>query len=467
MIFMKLFSHIVNKNISNLRHYRKDNPFVKTWKVIAKDAPEFLGINKKKPVYPEHVDIVIIGGGFIGSATAYWLKRRAADGLSIVVLEKDITYKNIQNNISLGTLTQHFSLPENVFLSQYGTEFIRKAKENLGDDVDVQYNPSGYLVLASEKYADKLETTVTIQKEYGLKNELLTPDEINSRYPWINTKDVQLGCIGLESEGVVNSWALLKGLVQKAQQLGTIYVNAEVVGFEMEKQRDVLMEGVSPGTYEKINKVVYRTPDNEEYAIKFAACILAAGHESGEIAKLAKVGQSEGLLSIPLPIESRQYEIYSIENEAKKTGLNTPIVMDTSGLWLRRNCLEDNLLCGLVPLIRDDSKTLSKEDYYKNIIEPTLINRFPNTTGAQVLKISSELQDCNTYDDTGILGPHPYHNNLYIAAGFGKYGLHHAPGIGRAISELIIDSHYSTIDLTRLGFDRLLINEPLVEFNIY
>ncbi|XP_052756904.1 FAD-dependent oxidoreductase domain-containing protein 1 isoform X2 [Galleria mellonella] len=434
MLSVKFFNHIVhaNKNIlrpySNnilnlcIRHYRKDNPFVKTWKVVAKDVPEFLGINKRSTIYPEHVDIVIIGGGFIGSATAYWLKKRAADGLSIVVLEKDITYTNIQNNISLGTLTRHFSLPENFYLSQYGTEFIRTAKENLGNDVDVQYNPNGYLVLAGEKYADKLEETVTIQKEYGFKNELLTSDEIKIRYPWINTKDVQLGCIGLESEGVINPWALLKGFIQKSQQLGTIYINGEVVGFEMEKQRDVLMEGVAPGTFEKISRVIYRTPDNEEHTIKFAACILAAGHKSGEIAKLAKVGQSDGLLSIPLPIESREYEVYSIENEAKKTGLNTPVIMDTSGLWLRRNGLDDDLFCGLVPLMAEDSKTLSKEDYYKNIIEPSLNNRFPNTIGTQVRTFSSELQDCNTYDDTGILGPHPYHNNLYIAAGFGKYG---------------------------------------------
>lgn len=113
--------------------------------------------------------------------------------------------------------------------------------------------------------------------------------------------------------------------------------------------------------------------------------------------------------------------------------------------------------------------------------------------------LTSELYDYNTFDDMGILGPHPYHNNLFIAAGFGKQGTlkricilfcdrflfqlshqsmslmmllffpgcSHAPGIGRGIAELIIDSHFISIDLTRLTFDRLFTDQPLYEFNIY
>jgi FAD-dependent oxidoreductase domain-containing protein 1 len=97
----------------------------------------------------------------------------------------------------------------------------------------------------------------------------------------------------------------LKGVIDKSQELGATFINAEVIGFKLEKQKDVLMEGVAPGTFERINKVIYKTPDNEEHEIKFAACILAAGHNSSEIGKMAKIGTGDGLLSIPLPIEKR------------------------------------------------------------------------------------------------------------------------------------------------------------------
>lgn len=40
----------------------------------------------------------------------------------------------------------------------------------------------------------------------------------------------------------------------------------------------------------------------------------------------------------------------------------------------------------------------------------------------QIRSVVSEKYDYNTFDDSGIVGPHPYHNNLYIAAGFGRLG---------------------------------------------
>ncbi|KPI93884.1 hypothetical protein RR46_13049 [Papilio xuthus] len=424
-------------------------------------------LSKKNAIYPEHADVVIIGGGFIGSSVGYWLKTKAGSGLSVIILEKDLSYAKFQNNTSLGTITQHFSLPENIQLAQYSAEFLRNVKLHLNSDTNIEYKPNGHLILASEKYAERLEQNVTIQKEFGVKNELIMPADIKEKYPWINTTDVKLGCISTESEGVFDPEALLKGLVLKSSELGVNYVDAEVTGFDVEQQRDVLMEGVTPGGFRKINKVMYRTKDNEEYAIKFAVCILAASGQSGEVAKLAHIGDGDGLLKIPLPIQQREYDIYNIEDENIKASISTPVIMDTSGLWLQPNTLENNFMCGFTPMSNNSVKELLTDKFYEEIIRPSLSNRYPNFQDHQIKKIRTEFQDCNTYDETGILGPHPYHTNLVIAAGFGKLGCQHAPGIGRAIAESIIDGHYSSIDMTRFGFDRLLVDEPLVEFNVY
>lgn len=89
----------------------------------------------------------------------------------------------------------------------------------------------------------------------------------------------------------------------------------------------------------------------------------------------------------------------------------------------------------------------------------------------------------NSYDQNGIIGPHPYYNNLYIVTGFsgqGKMkntsiafnylnltkifiGIQQAPALGRAIAELIINGKFVTIDMTRLGFDRLIVDKPMYE----
>ncbi|CAH2066531.1 unnamed protein product, partial [Iphiclides podalirius] len=431
-------------------------------------SSDIINKNTDRIIYPEHADVVIIGGGFIGASVGYWLKTRAGEGLSVVILEEDFTYARIQNNVSLGILNQHFSLPENINLSQYSVEFLRNVKNNLNSDVDIQFCPIGHLILASDKYAERLEQNVAILKEYGVKNELLTTNDIQEKYPWINTVDIKLGCISTESEGIFNPWALLKGLVMECKKLGVTFVNAKVVGFEMEQQQDVLMEGISPGNFKRINQVIFKTNDNEEHTIKFAIGVLSAGDSSGKIAKLAQIGLGDDLLKLPLPVERREYNIYKIrDSDDVKINLHTPCLMDTSGLWLRRNSIDRNFLCGVTPLLNSNEKELLSDGYYADIIEPSLLNRYQNIKQNQISKLKTEIDDCNTYDGTGILGYHPYHTNMILAAGFGKLGCQHAPGIGRAIAEIVIDGHYTSIDLTRFGFDRLLIDEPLVEFNVY
>lgn len=102
-------------------------------------------------LFQTHCDVLIIGGGGMGSAIAYYLKQKAQHGLNVVVLEKDPTYSQASTTLSVGGLRQQFSLPENIQMSLYGADFIRRSKEILGDDVDLNFQPYGYLMLSTEE----------------------------------------------------------------------------------------------------------------------------------------------------------------------------------------------------------------------------------------------------------------------------------------------------------------------------
>ena len=69
-------------------------------------------------------DIVIIGGGIIGSSIAYHLARDGRAG-RVCVVERDPTYEHASTTRSLGGVRQQFSLPENVLMSQYGLGVYR------------------------------------------------------------------------------------------------------------------------------------------------------------------------------------------------------------------------------------------------------------------------------------------------------------------------------------------------------
>ncbi|XP_032529975.2 FAD-dependent oxidoreductase domain-containing protein 1-like [Danaus plexippus] len=463
---MASFSRTVFKTLkkNNILQYRTYvNPFTRTWNILSKEAKS--GFKKNYDYDIEHTDIVVIGGGFIGSSVAYWLKTKAGEGLSVVVLDKDPIYKKSKKIYSHGVLSQHYSLLENIYLSQYSGEFLRNIKEHLVEGIDIQFYPHGYLTLASEKYANKLENNMSLLKESGINNKLLTVEEIQRAYPWIDTTGIKLGCVSTESEGIFDANALLNGFIVKSKQLGACYIQGEVVSFDIERQQDALMEGVPPGSYKKTNTLTYKAEDGQERNLKFAICIVAAGHESHNIARLLKIGLGDGLLQIGLPIEKREYNVYSIEetNNDVPADLNSPYVMDTSGLWLIKNGLRNNVMCGQIPSFLKDNDISVQEHMFRT----SLTTRYPKLSKSKVKLLSKEIVDCNTYDDSGILGAHVYHNNLIFATGFGRQGVQHSPGIGRAVAELIIEGQYTTIDLTRFGFDRLLMDEPLIESNMY
>lgn len=118
--------------------------------------------------FPHHCDIIIVGGGIMGCAIAYSLKAKGHDnGLRIVVVERDPTYTRASTVLSVGGLRQQFSLPENIQMSLYGAEFLRKSQKLLsGENLeapDVQFHPYGYVFLASEQGAQQLQENHKLQ----------------------------------------------------------------------------------------------------------------------------------------------------------------------------------------------------------------------------------------------------------------------------------------------------------------
>ncbi len=72
----------------------------------------------------------------------------------------------------------------------------------------------------------------------------------------------------------------------------------------------------------------------------------------------------------------------------------------------------------------------------------------------------------NELDGNPVIGRWSRVPNLYTVAGFSGHGMMHAPAAGRAIAELVVHGRYQTIDLGRLGYERVEANEPYGEEGI-
>lgn len=420
--------------------------------------------------FQTHCDVLIIGGGGVGSSVAYWLKKKARDGLNVVVVEKDSTYQKCSTVLSVGGLRQQFSLPENIQMSLYGADFIRTVKDHLGDDVELNFTPHGYLVLATEQGAETLSKNSKLQNELGARNEILTASKLKQKFPWLNTNDIALGCHGLEKEGWFDPWALLMGYKRRAKEYGAHYVDGTVVDFEYREQPDMKTQGSDPAdTYNSLDKVVVQMANGEKRTIKFALCLIAAGAHSGQVGKLAKIGTGNGILSIPLPVEPRKRYVYVMNCQGSNApGLNTPLTVDPTNTYFRRDGLGGNYLAGRSPSAANEPNIDNLDvdyEYFNTDIWPHLAERIPAFESIKVTNAWAGYYEFNTFDENGIIGTHPYYHNLYIATGFSGHGIQQTPAVGRAISELIIDGAFREIDLTRLGFDRIIVHQPMFEVN--
>ena len=97
---------------------------------------------------------------------------------------------------------------------------------------------------------------------------------------------------------------------------------------------------------------------------------------------------------------------------------------------------------------------------HRNLMCQFLCCRFDNAILVDSYPVD---YDVNYFDGAPIIGPHPYMGNMWMACGFGGYGGSLAPAAGRALTELIYDNGYHTLDLSRLSFDRVLLGRGVTE----
>lgn len=103
--------------------------FRELWDVLRGKRPDFSF--REAAIFPQFCDILIVGGGIMGSVIAYYLKQRLPKALTIVVVEKDPTYVNAASTNSFGAIRTQFSQEVNIRASVFGAQFLRTMKEHL------------------------------------------------------------------------------------------------------------------------------------------------------------------------------------------------------------------------------------------------------------------------------------------------------------------------------------------------
>ena len=298
----------------------------------------------------------------------------------------------------------------------------------------------GYMYLAaSEDFAKNLRSNQEVQAASGAATELLTPDEIKSRYPFYNVEDIKLGSINLVNEGYWDSITVFEWMKNKAQENGVEYIENEVTEITKNKSEDRIIS-IKLASGETIN--------GENF-------VNATGPRAASTSKMAGI-------KIPVEPRKRYSWIFKAKNPLDR---DLPLTIDPSGFHVRENGGGTYQAGGhgaYDPAVDFDDFAMDNE-LWETTVWPVLFNRIPQFESLKLISQWAGHYAMNTVDQNAIVGPHNIIQNFFFLNGFSGHGTQQAPAMGRATAELLTYGAFKTIDMSAFKYERLLSGDKVIE----
>lgn len=384
-------------------------------------------------------DIVIVGGGIMGSATAYHLMK-AAPGYRVVVIEMDRSYSRASSTLSMANARIQFSFRPNVQISQYAFEVLENFEQEMeidGIGPSIRYRREGNLFMVNEENQVPADDALKMQQDLGCDIEWWTPEQIRDRFPLYNPEGYVGASFG-PKDGHLDAYGVLMGYRAKAISMGAEYIHAEVSEIKKTGNRVI---GVRMKTGEDISA---------------GAVVNCAGAWCSGIARTA---------GVYLPVQPVKRQIFALDTKVKPDG-PLPLTYLPSGMYFRT---ETGGLILLGKCLAEDPVGISfswDENRFYDLLWEELAGFVPEFAELKLVRGWAGLYAMNTLDQNAILGEWPELEGMFLANGFSGHGLQQAPAVGRYIAELITRQAHA-LDLSIFSPERILKNQPLRETGIY
>lgn len=386
----------------------------------------------------ENYDIIIIGGGIIGCAAAYYLIS-GDSRINVAVVERDPSYEHASTALSMANVRIQFSLLQNILISRYTLGMLEDFDQTMEVDgivPGVDYRKEGNLFLVSKPNRTPAKRSMELQNSLDCGVQWWSPERIKEKYPLYHPGALSDLAGGTYSpgDGHLDANSFLMGYRRKARSLGVEFLTGEVSAIATANHNvtGVKIEG--------------------DTLLKAGIVINCAGAWAADIAKTA---------GVVLPINPVKRQVYVLDT-AVKPGGPLPLTNLPSGLYFRTET-GGVILVGKSmeqdPVGYDFSVD---EQRFTEYLWPELAAFVPPFDRLKLIRGWAGLYAVNTFDGNALLGEWPGLNGFYLANGFSGHGLQQAPAVGRYLSQLILRKD-PTLDLALFGPQRLFDNAPLNE----
>lgn len=377
-------------------------------------------------------EVVIVGGGIVGSSIAWHLTE--AGCRNVLVLERETHQGKGSTGKSMGGVRAQFSTPVNIQMSLYSIPFYAGFEERLGHPSG--YRPQGYLFLATrDPHLKYLRTNYELQVKMGLKDvRLLAAEEVAGMYPQVRSDDIVGGSF-CSSDGFVDPYSVMVGFMTRAAEQGArLLRDTEVTAI----QRDA---GGIAGVETPRGPVATRTVVN------------ASGPWAAQVAKLA---------GLELPVEPLRRMLVPTE-PFDEFPHSAPMIIDMStGFHFRPEAL------GFLLAWNDPEETPGfKTDFDPAFVEKILTRAASRVPCFENVAVNPKRAWAGLYEMTPdhhpVLGPARELPGFFLANGFSGHGVMHAPATGKILADLILTGKCSLVDTSLFSLERFAEGHLLEE----
>jgi glycine/D-amino acid oxidase-like deaminating enzyme len=380
-------------------------------------------------------DVVIVGGGIMGSAAAYYLMK-ADNTLRVAVVERDPSYARASTTLSMSNVRIQFSLKENIQISQYTFEILARFEDEMTIEdrrPKIYYHREGNLFLVDHQNQRAAKEAFELQKKLGCRIEWWSPEKIKRHYDLYEPGNLLGGTYGPD-DGHIDAYAMLMAYKAKARFLGAVYLADDITEINKAGGR---LGGVTLASGQNISAGIV---------------VNCAGAWAAQIAATA---------GVELPVIPIKRQVFTLDTAVKPKG-PLPLTVLPSGMYFRT---ETGGIILLGKSMAEDPAGFNfswDEKRFMEILWPELAEFVPAFDRLKLVRGWAGMYAVNTLDGNAILGQWPEIKGFYLANGFSGHGLQQAPAVGRYLTELILDQPL-TLDLGVFSPERILEQKPLSE----